>query len=466
MTAYQPVLDRTRLAGDDARSGRFFLLVAPLLYLAYALLTPPFQNFDENQHLYRAWQISSFQFVGERRGRQSGGELPPGLATATLQQIGSVVPQGERHVTRRPIYEIFGVNTPIGSGRKPIYYDFFGSVVYSPAGYVPQVIAVRTGETAHFSVEWTLRLGRVLNLALCIALVWWALRIMPFGRWLMVTIALSPPMAAGATSFGQDALVNGGAFLLTAMGLKVAVERRWTVSRAAVVGTVGAVISVAKFVYLPLLSIAALPVPERVGIPRWLLPPLLIGLVAAALLCAWIRITAGAVVDPFRPWVPTFPEQVSWAITHPIDFSALIARTWLVWLPSMWARLYDFGDSTVPTIWAAAVPGTAAIVTMMIYGDHKAVDLNRGRRIWMLLIVAAVTFLVTVAMFLTLAPRGSITIEGIQARYFLPALPLGAIALMRRCETESRLFLPLAFTLLSIAHALTLGTIITTFYSF
>jgi uncharacterized membrane protein len=466
MTAFEPITDQMSSARHETRPHRLFLLIAPLLYAAYALLAPPFQSFDENQHLYRAWQISSLQFTGERRGAQSGGELPPGLGEATLREIGSVVPLAEPKIVRRPISQIFGRNTPIGSDRHPVYYDFFGAVVYSPVGYLPQVFAVQIGKTADLSVEWALRLGRLLNLFLCIGLIYWALKLVPFGRWVMLTIAISPPIAAGAASFGQDALVNGGGFLLTAMGLKIAAEKRWTGSRAAAVGIAGAAVSLAKFVYLPLVAIAAFPLPRGMRMQRWLFPPLLIGSAAAALVYGWMRTNAHAVVDPFLPWMPTFPEQVSWALAHPIDFSLLIGRTWLFWLPSAWARLYTFGDATVPGVRTAAIPGTAALLAMMAYGDRHALSLTRSRRSWMLLIFAAVTLLITTAMFITLAPRGAVTIDGIQGRYFLPILPLGAIALMRRGETASPAVITIALALVLIANAAALGAIMTTFYSF
>jgi uncharacterized membrane protein len=466
MTAFEPLAEEMRATREEVRPHRLFLLIAPFLYAAYALLTPPFQSFDENQHLDRAWQISSLQFTGERRGAQSGGNLPPGLGEATVREIGSVVPLAEPKVVRRPISEMFGRNTPIGSDRKPIFYDFFGSVVYSPVGYLPQVFAVQIGKSADLSVEWTLRLGRLLNLALCIGLVVWALKLVPFGRWLMLIVALSPPMAAGAAAFGQDALVNGGGFLLTALGLRIAAEKRWTGSRAAIVGLVGIAVSLAKFAYLPLVAIAALPLPRGVRMQRWLLPPMLIGSAAAALIYAWMRLNAHAVVDPFLPWMPTFAEQLSWAISNPLDFSLLIARTWLFWLPSAWARLYTFGDATVPGVRLAAVPGIAGLLAMMAYGDRDATALTRGRRIWMLLIFAAVALLITIAMFMTLAGRGAATIDGIQGRYFLPVFPLGAFALMRRGETAPPVIRTVALILVLVANVAALGTILTIFYSF
>jgi len=100
----------------------------------------------------------------------------------------------------------------------------------------------------------------------------------------------------------------------------------------------------------------------------------------------------------------------------------------------------------------------------MIRGDSH--DLPTSRRIWMLLVFTAVALLIATAMFLTLAPRGAVAIEGIQSRYFLPVLPLAAIALMRRSETESPLLMKAALTLALISHGAALSTIATTFYTF
>jgi len=444
---------------------RIFLLLAPFLYVAYALITPPFQNFDENQHLYRAWQLGTGQLVGERRGHQSGGELPPGLGQATLREIGSVVPQGPREIHRRPLSEMFAANTPIGGGAPPLYYDFYGAVVYSPAGYLPQIAAVGIGEAAGLSVEWTMRIGRLFNVALCILLVLWAIKLLPYGRWPMAIVALSPPMAAGAASFGQDALVNGAGLLLTALGLRIAAEGRWTGARAAATAVAGVAIALAKFVYLPLVALAAFPLPRSTRRRSWLLPPVAIGAVAAALMIGWMRIAAPAIVPTIRPWVPPVPEQVAWVLAHPLDFAVLVGRTYLVELPTAWAGLYAFGDSTVPVIWSAAVPGTAALLAAMAYGDAGAADLTRGRRLWMLLIFAAVALLVATVMFVALATRNSLIILGIQPRYFLPALPLAAIALMRRGEVGPPVMTRIAILLVLASHAAALGAILATFYT-
>ena len=462
MSSSQDAPEQAHRSSNEPR--RLFLLLAPILFAAYALLTPPFQTFDENQHVYRAWQISSLQFTGERRGPQSGGELPPGLGKATYREIGSLVPQGEREAVVRPLSEIFSWKTPIGVDEPKVYYNFFGAVMYPPVGYLPQVIAIRIGEISGLSVEWTVRLGRLLNCILCISLISWALKLLPFGRWAMATIALLPPTAAYAASFGQDSLIIGGVFILTALGLKISVEKRWTPVGTLILASAGILVTVSKVVYLPLVAVAALPKPREIAWHRWFWRPAAMAAVSVIFLATWMRVNAHVVV-PFRPWLPSVSEQAHWMAANPIEFIAILGRTFIVLLPDMWADLYRYGDSTVPLNLIAAIAGTASIFAIMAYGERPATALTRIRRIWMLCIVAGVALLVATALFVSYTPRGDLVILGIRARYFLPTLPLFVIALMRRGGEESRILLKAAIVLAMTSHAAALGTIGATFYS-
>jgi len=465
MTAIQPAIERAHSRSADLLPARIFLLVAPLIFAAYALLTPPFQTFDENQHLYRAWQIASLQLTAERRGAESGGSLPPGLEKATLQEIGSVVPQGERKAMVRPLSAMFSLNTSVGAGRPHIFYNFFGAAVYSPVGYVPQVIAVDIGRSTGFSVEWIVRLGRLLNSALCILLIWWALVQLPFGRWAMAIVAFLPPTAAGAASFGQDGLVIGAAFLLTALGLRTAVEHHWTPRRVLISAIAAIAVTLSKFVYLPLVAVPLLPKPRAIPSWRWAWPPLLIGSLAALLAVAWMRINAHSIVS-FLPSLPSPSEHVFWIVQHPLGYAALVARTYAAMLPVLWAGFYRFGDSTVPIDVSAAVAGTAALLLILIHGDDHATGLTRARRAWMLSIAAIVAVLIASAIFVSFTRLSAAYIPSIQARYFVPILPLTLVALMRKGEKPSLPALSSALALTVVAQLLALGRIVRTFYTF
>jgi uncharacterized membrane protein len=376
------------------------------------------------------------------------------------------VPQGERLVITRPFSKSFELNTAAEEGKPPKFFNFYGTVIYPPVVYFPQVAAIWIGEAAGLSIEWTIRLGRLINAGICIAFIWWALTLIPYGRSVLMITALLPPTAAAAASFGQDGLIIGTSFVLFAAGLKASVERRWSAQNIAIATMTGIAVTISKIVYLPLVMLAALPKPSGESWVRWTRVPLFLGFLTALLFGLWTHINSPALVPRIRPWVPAIPEQLNWAISQPLDFWSLIGRTYLMWLPLSWASLYKFGDSTIPIVWTAAAAGTAALFLTMVSGDSHATDLGVARRLWMLLLFATVALLIAIAMFIALAPRGAITIEGIQARYFLPVLPLLLTALMRPGDTGPPALMRLAIALVLIAHVATLGTILNTFYSF
>jgi len=96
---------------------RFYILFAPLIYLLFALLTPPFQTPDEQQHLYRAYQLSTLQLFGERSGTMSGGHLPPGLSVAAAKELRTVQLHDRKQVHASSWAEHFTRATEAGANR-------------------------------------------------------------------------------------------------------------------------------------------------------------------------------------------------------------------------------------------------------------------------------------------------------------------------------------------------------------
>jgi uncharacterized membrane protein len=106
--------------------------------------------------------------------------------------------------------------------------------------------------------------GRALvNAGLAIGLIGLAIALLPFGRWIMATVALLPPAAAAASNFGQDGLLLGSTFLLTALGLRAIADRGWTWRHAALAAPAAIAATAIKFVYLPVAALSLLPWPGR-----------------------------------------------------------------------------------------------------------------------------------------------------------------------------------------------------------
>jgi len=447
------------------RPDRLLLLIGPLLYFAYAILTPPFQTPDEHQHLFRAWQLSQGQLFAERRGAAAGGVLPYSLGQAALPEVGSLKPHFDRRpIVRRPFAGSFGGGTPTQAAAPDRFYDFRGAVVYSPASYVPQVTAVWVGKGAGLSVENIVRLGRLLNAGLALFLIYLAVRITPVGSSAILFVGLLPMTAAASASFGQDGLVIGGSSLLIAVGLRNALRRQPDLANLMIAGAAAVAIALCKIFYLPLAVVGGQPLVDGKLQWRRLWPWLGMCAVAAAIAAVWLRANAGLVVAPW-PDIPPAGARLGDALRHPMEFPDVLEHTYIDHGPVLLDSLFEFGWLNVPSGSIAAFLTAVGCGLVVIAGDPAATMLKWPTRAWLVVVAIASALLISIAAWIYGTPASMNSIFGLQGRYFIPlAAPL-LIAILpgRRGPSNLGKFMP---PLMIAANMLVLAAIVRAFYSF
>ena len=451
-----------RILGHAVGMDRLFLLLAPLIYAAFALLTPPFQTPDEQQHLFRAWQLSEFHLIGERQGNQAGGQLPASLGRAALPEIRSLEPHVARKVVARSFDTNFSGGTAPDPGGAREFFDFRGSVIYSPAGYVPQVLAIWLGRPAGLSVENVIRLGRLFNAALTILLIFWAIRLTPAGAQPLMWVGLLPMTASAAASFGQDGAVIGGACLLTAIGLRVAFGGKWEGSTALIAAVVTVGMTLAKILYLPLALIGAVPAKANKVARRQVLVPAMICLVAAVLTALWLQAIGHLVILP-RSDIPPPSERLAAWLRHPTTLFMLMQRTFVWNAPYILDTVFKFGWLNVGPDRTAEFGTIVALCLVLLAGDPQADRLGWKLRLWLFLIAIAVVLLVGVTLYLYSRPASDDWVQGFQGRYLIPvAPPLLAAAMVRRIRPAA--YGAIAPLLMVGANVLVLRSICIAFY--
>jgi Predicted membrane protein (DUF2142) len=452
------------VSASDALALRLFTWLAPALYLFFALVTPPFQTPDEQQHLFRAWQLSTFQLIGERQGEVSGGHLPPGVVDAAAAELNSRLPHDKKVITRTDWGERFARATPIGADQPPVFANFLGSVSYSPVGYAPQVLAVWTGRALELPVEWIVRLGRVLNAGLAFVLLLCALRALPVGRLVLLVIALLPMTAACAGSFGQDGLVIGASAWLVALCLKAVLSGEWQREdvRPAVFLTL--VVTLTKFVYLPLAGLGLLLRGSggrlRIG---W--PALAAMVVAGLALIVWLE-PNGDLVVRMKPQLPTPADQLTYMLQHPAAFPGALANSFdSAGLYLLVQSLFLFGWLNVGPVLLALIPALLALGLVIGIGDPRASGFKAIWRVWALAICVGIFIVIALSMYLAATPLGASRVYGLQGRYLLPLLLPLLLALLppRRSGPTPGLANALAGAML-FANVASLAAIAEAFY--
>ncbi len=206
--------------------------------------------------------------------------------------------------------------------------------------------------------------------------------------------------------------------------MRSAERRSWSAGAVVAALLAGSVVC-AKLVYAPLLALA---LPLRLGreMPRrLLLVDLTIGVVSLGSALAWYHLSH-ATLHSFllRPSEISAKEHL--ILSHPLQF------VWSILLDLRHHGFFYFQDAIGWLgVWTVPLPVVSYLLAAvaMVAGGLASVGLGTNSRpalgAWCLALGIGVVILLETAMFLVNSPLGTLQVEGMQGRYFLP---LGALA--------------------------------------
>ena len=299
----------------------FFLVVGGVFVVLFALLTPPLQVLDEHSHFYRIIEISRGWPVSRHIATQNGVErygnfFPRGQ----INEIESLV-RGADKTTGNYDTGLFSKyllrNDPDQSRQ---IAGFEGSALYTPIVYTPQAVAYKVSGAVIRPTLLRMYAARLANALCWLLLIYWAIGLLPVGKWTLTVIALLPINLFLGGSLSADASVTGLCFLLLAYILYLRQKNQMLAGGQIIrLGTIMALIALSKSAYYPIL-LSIFFIPWRLWPRKRLVLPFLLG-IPLCLSMLW-----GAIVRPiafnlhraFDPTMTTSPaDQLSHALSHP-----------------------------------------------------------------------------------------------------------------------------------------------------
>lgn len=336
---------------------------------------PSFRNPDEPNHFLKADQISRGQLVSDR----GGGLASTAISTATR-----------------------GSDVGWDAQVSPTY--FASSAIYPPALYLPTAAAILAGKAMSLSVIETLRLARLTNAVVSLAVI--AIAILIAGSasiWIFMLCSL-PMSVSLLTSVSQDGLIIAFTSLACALLL-----RRSGLTLPTVLLTL---VAMAKppYVVLALALIATANAPRST---RAICMTALFACVAA-----WTLIANAYSVTRIRTDIHAIPaEQVRYILTAPLEFVKVMIR-------SLYAYKYIYAESFVGTLGLmelylskyyyvfAGATLIACAACLRPKADRKTVALAAA--------ALATTIGIFLSLYLVWNEVGAPLIDGVQGRYFIP----------------------------------------------
>ena len=211
---FRRLWSRVQLVGTRTRLEYVFLVIALAWGVVQVFLVPPLQVPDEGDHWFRAWALTDGQLTADKQGMIT---LPASFApTADLYKRlvdVAVLPLSLDGQAGFAGYEqLFNTPGPSGTIRIPSRVANYG-----PVGYVPQAVGIGLGRLVGAPPLTCFYLARLGNLLAAVALLFFAIRLAPFGKQLFALVALLPMTMFELASVSCDALTISGAIFFTAL---------------------------------------------------------------------------------------------------------------------------------------------------------------------------------------------------------------------------------------------------------
>jgi len=463
---------RPRLSSPE----KFVILCLLAFGLVASLAIPLSAGYDEETHFIRAWEMAHLYFVPNE---QLGAKLPfPSI-------------YWELSYRRQPIVEPVtpGLWNKYGGLRMDAHDYVYANVetrsVYSPVLLLPQALALRyLGLSLQLPALAVYYACRLVGLLAYLVLCWLAVRVIPYGKWLLALLVVSPMALFQASTISADTISNGIGFLFVAASLAMATsshgnshgaspsgvapsERSFApgpiqgesatldagLDRQAAAKDIGWKQWAALFGLLALLFLCKVNLMFLALLPFLLISPARFrmkrgyALLAAAALILLLVEVAGWNLVAYSRFTRALEganplEQLLFIAANPLLFVKIIAQDVWTNTPAYmqgWVGVYGYNYWPVPGITYLLYP-LAVIACLWKFPRPASLD---GRTRLILLGLFVFGYLLTIILlYVAFTPVRSLLVAGVQGRYFTVVMPLLFLALLglppRGTQTPTR----------------------------
>lgn len=460
---------------------KIYLLLATLFGLIFIFVTPPASIPDEPAHLVRVFRVAQGDLFAASKTM-----LPSMAAYNDLCELVGMdrSPQNLNKQFRNFLVE---------SGGPLILQDKSSS--YPPVPYLPAATIVKFLSYFQPNTAVYLYSARFVTFIAALLLTFYAIRIIPFGRWVMLVLALLPMRLYLMASFSPDALTTALAVLWIALIMNsMASEGLITPRKLVQLSVVGLALAFCKPMYTFLLAlIFAIPF-KKVNCKSMFLK------VGFILLLLIVTVKIGMMVKhQYIPTVPSNPSivtgtlenkqieqlatgpsgsfhflaavdpaaQIAFLLHNPHKIVTVVVNGFGVYRSFILKSCVAvFGWANVYIINGLYWFGYLIVVLSSFLNEEYTVNL-RYRFITLSVFISSL-FIIPLSLYVFWTPVGWSYFHGVQGRYFAPFLPLLFLSLGRRWNLPYKvmdIFKIFILTVLVILSAVSIFKIYKSYYT-
>ncbi len=397
-----------------------FAVLASCFGILFLIFTPPGQSPDDPEHFFRAYHVATGNWLATRNGNLVGGQLPKDLAT-----VAKIVPRGTKGRQQRPadIVQRIHFNRSATESEQTMFIRFPNMALNFTFLYIPQALGINIGLAFNASPIALHYLSRATNLLVWIVLVFYAIKILPMAKWLMLIVALTPMSLFLASSVSADSLTYGICFVFIAAVMQQAFSSAaLSVKSSLLLLALSALIALSKFVYIALVALVFL-IPRAKFRSTWHYVQFIALCFAAAVVMAffWSKLML-ALYMPASPGETPDPQaQISFILAQPLRYLTIFIVSLAGKLEDIVRQLIGvFGWLDTPLPGWAYVLSYAAIALVSVLDRNKQIRLGLDSKLIILTVITLGTVLIFTGLYVKWTSVGGDFIMGVQGRYFIP----------------------------------------------
>lgn len=311
---------------------------------------------------------------------------------------------------------------------------------YSPVNYFPQVVSVAVARLFTDNSLIHFYIARLANIISCMALLYLAIKIIPFGKNILFILSIIPIAIEGFSTLSADGMLVATSFLWIAYILKLREEREKKIGKKQIIGLsiLAIIIALSKTLYIVLLPLLCMLPKEKFNSKKVKIGFILtICILCAILDLGWQLI--GIQKEMVAEEIGKEHNAVSIMISHPVIYMQKCAYTIIENLPQLLDGIFGGKIEWNEEITIPLFPTILLLYSIMIsIKGEKEIIWKKWEVLLIGGIILASILLIYTGMYVAWSPLYETTIHGVQGRYFIPIMPLIFLLFGRKFKDDSK----------------------------
>lgn len=404
------ILDKTDLKEETA-----FLLIVPMFCIIMSLVIPLGRGHDETVQFYREYGIVNGEILA---GNQI---MVPVALRNTFETIYS-----DSRLTNKSYLEILECNEQIDTNSKE-YVWITTTSIYNPVQYTGTLVGLFLAKLITKTPIIFMYLGRLSNIVISVILLYKAIKMMPFGKKILLLASIIPIAIEGFSTLSSDGFTIAICYFFIAYILNLAFNKEIKIlskKHKIFIGVLSCIIACCKIVYFPLvLLILIIPKEKYGGLNEKVKEDVLVIFLTILINITWLIFGFSILISRGGE---SGSQTILEAIKNPIKFGQMVLYTINnnsnKYLLSAFGNQLEWGEQVDGTTFVIAFIALTTFITLTDESIKK--KFSNKQKIVLGIVVIMIIGLIFCSLYVQWTQIESPEIQGVQGRYFIPIMPI------------------------------------------